>query len=169
MKEQQENRLWDYIDGLLNQEECAEIERLIHHDQEALKFLKQIRMLKARLEELPPEKPSAGFTMNVLGAWAAENGHAEVKTAPGDAWVIKLIAGIFLGVICALVGLLIFIGAGHQARHFTEGLAHTGSSEIIHFFGNKIVTRSLLVGESLILLILADRFFKRFTLKHENA
>ena len=169
MKQQQENRLWDYIDGLLSPEECAEIELMVRHDQEALKFIQQIRLLKARLEELPAEKPSAGFTMNVLGAWAAENGHAEVKKLSGDTWVIKTIVFLFIAVLAGLTGLLIFMGAGHQVRHMTDGLAHTGSHEIIQFFGNKIVTRSLLIGESFVLLVLADRFFKRFTLKHENA
>lgn len=165
MKQQDENRIWDYVDGFLTEAQKADVEYWVSTNTEAKKMLAEVRALKIRLDELPQEKLSAGFTMNVLGAFAAETGKIEIYKQHNDTWIIKSIVGAFMAIILILIGLVVFLGSGHQAQHFSNGLASEGSGNIIHFLANKFVTRSFLIAEVLILLFFAEKLLKRFTLK----
>lgn len=165
MKQQEENRIWDYVDGFLDTSERLEVETWLQSDAQARQLLAEITQLKARLYELPAEKPSAGFTMNVLGAFDAENGNVRLIKSNSDFWIIKSIAAAFIGIILLLTGVMIYFGAGHEVRHVSEGLANSGAGNVVHFLGNKIVSRSLLIAEVLVLLFLAEKFLKTFTLK----
>jgi len=165
MKQHEENRIWDYVDGLLTGEEYAETAVWISSDPAAVKFMNEITFLKTRLEKLGPEAPSAAFTMNVLGAWAAETGKVEPLKSHADGWIIKGIVFAFLGLILGLIAVVIFFGgAGHKAQHVSDAYAYTSSNNIIRLLGNKLVLRSFLIAEVLLLLFFADKFFKRFTL-----
>jgi anti-sigma factor RsiW len=168
MKQQDENRIWDYVDGFLTEAQKAEVEYWVSTNTEARQLLTEVRALKIRLDELLPEKPSAGFTMNVLGAFAAETGKIEINTQQADNWIIKSIVGAFMAIILVLIGLVVFLGSGnqmHQVQQVSNGLASAGSGDIIHLMGNKFVTRSFLIAEVLMLLFFAEKLIKRFTLK----
>lgn len=168
MKQQDENRIWDYVDGFLSDAQQAEVEYWFSTNNEARQMLAEVRALKNRLDELPSEKLSAGFTMNVLGAFAAETGKIEIYKQHSESWIIKSIVGSFIAIILLLVGLVIFLGSVHQVHQvqlLSNGLANAGSADVIHLLGKKFVTRSFLIAEVLILLFFAERLIKRFTLK----
>lgn len=168
MKQQDENRIWDYVDGFLSHAQQAEVEYWVSTNDEARQLLAEVRALKIRLDELPPEKLSANFTMNVLGALAAETGKIEIYKQPSDSWIIKSIVGSFITIILLLIGLIVFLGSGHpdhQVMLLSNGLANAGSGDLIHFLSNKFVTRSFLIAEVVIFLFFAERLIKKFTLK----
>lgn len=169
MKQQEENRIWDYVDGFLPATEQAKMESLFARDPEARKFLAEIQQLKSRMESLPAEKPSAAFTMNVLGAMAAEAGEVRPYRIKSDTWIIKCIVFTFLGFIAALTGIAIGFGSAHQVQHVSLGLAYTSSTDIIHLMSNKLVTVFFFIIEAVLLLAFADIFLKKFSLKKDIA
>ncbi|MBL7765270.1 MAG: hypothetical protein JNJ58_04205 [Chitinophagaceae bacterium] len=66
-------QLWDYADGLLNEEEAAHMERLLSSDPEMQKMLNEILDLKSDLQsdELI-HQPSMRFSANVMDKWAMQ-------------------------------------------------------------------------------------------------
>src|SRR5690349_7833363 len=99
-----EDRLWEYIDGLCNDAENAEINRLIHSDGQWKSKYEELLALQHLIESSELEEPSMRFTQNVMEEIS------KLYIAPATKTYInkKVIFGIGGFFITMIVGLLIY-------------------------------------------------------------
>lgn len=110
--EQKEALLADYLDGTLDEEDLAEVERLLKQDVELAAEMKDADKLVRMLNELPDQSPPADLLSNVLAATIEKKGFFSLvkefftfrRQAPFAAIAAGAIACITLVVILTVPG-----------------------------------------------------------------
>ena len=100
-----ETRLWEYIDGIANAEECSVIEELIASQQEWREKYQDLLSVNQQLQEqLELDAPSLRFTKNVM----EEIGRMHIAPATRSYINKKIIYGIGGFFITLILGFIIY-------------------------------------------------------------
>ncbi|RZL23443.1 MAG: hypothetical protein EOO96_23605 [Pedobacter sp.] len=101
----QEEQLWNYIDGFCNEAEKAEIEEKLTFDEEFRKLYVRLLEVNNQLDiHLEIDEPSMSFTRNVMEQVEKEIAPVTLKTKV-DNRIIYAIGGFFS---ITLLGLLVY-------------------------------------------------------------
>ena len=100
---QQEQQLWNYIDGLCSATERADIEKKLASDQSFQQHYRQLLELNQLLGNLDIDEPSMSFTRNVMTQVQQEIAPIKLKTKV-DKRIIYTIGGFFSLTLLSLLG-----------------------------------------------------------------
>lgn len=104
-----EDILWDYVDGLLSNDDRHKVEAYILQHPEWKHRAEALLQEKRALFAIPMERPDRGFADRVMAAWTAEQVHQTslATSAQKTDWILYAIAGTFSLFIIAPVVLMI--------------------------------------------------------------
>jgi hypothetical protein len=165
--ERDEQRLWDYIDGLSSASEKTVIEKLLEANAEWLAKYRELMEVHQLMQSSELEQPSLRFTKNVMDEIA------RLQIAPATSTYINknIIRGIGLFFITIIVGFIIY-GFGHLNIDWSKGDStlpvDIGKINFSRFFNNAWINAFMIVN-IVVGLFLLDRYLankrKRF---HNN-
>jgi anti-sigma factor RsiW len=140
-----EEKIWEYLDGNLNEAGRAEVTYAITHDPIVMSLYKEILAMQGILQSQSAEQPSMAFTENVMRSINAY----QYKAVPVVSIMPLLLSAlpffIVLGLACAS---LLSSGAGLSAIYHLSP----------HFMS--ILTMLFILADSvLLMLFLEDWFF----------
>ena len=166
---QMEERLWEYIDGLCNEEEKASINLLLHTDKEWKSRYEELVELNRMLHSASLEEPSMRFAQNVM----EEIGKYHIAPATKTYINKKLIYGLGGFFITMIAGLLIYFFA-HINWSASADSAVAGSIRKIQW--NELMNSSyiniFLMVNVVLGLMLLDRYLsnkkEELKLKHKD-
>jgi hypothetical protein len=158
-----EEKMWEYFDGTLAEEEKTRLEQLVASDAEALKMFESVRLVHASLQEMEADEPSLSFTRNVMEAVAKLPLPTPLKTKI-DKRIIGGIAGFF---ILTLLALLIPAMSSLFHSDFTLQIPVSVPSVNWSQYFNSTYIFVFMCLNMLLAFVYLDRFLhKRFLEKH---
>jgi hypothetical protein len=166
---QMEERLWEYIDGISNDEEKASIDMLIHSSPEWKAKYNELLELNRILSFSELEEPSMRFTQNVMEEIVRNHIAPATKTYINK----KVIYGLGGFFITMIAGLLIYFFAtinssqGSAATGFAEDISRIRWSEVLN---NTYINIFLMVNVVLGLMLL-DKYLtsRKRDIQHKKA
>jgi hypothetical protein len=155
-KENIEDRLWDYIDGVSSNEEKSTIEKLLEADQEWRQKYGELLEAHKLMQSAELEQPSMRFAKNVMEEIA------RYQIAPATKSYInkRIIWGLAAFFITMVVGLLIY-GIGQVDWSSSGGTklpVDMSKVDYSKFFNNTYVSVFMMINVVLGLVLL-DRYF----------
>ena len=155
-KENIEDRLWDYIDGVSSNEEKSTIEKLLEADQEWRQKYGELLEAHKLMQSAELEQPSMRFAKNVMEEIA------RYQIAPATKSYInkRIIWGLAAFFIIMVVGLLIY-GIGQVDWSSSGGTklpVDMSKVDYSKFFNNTYVSVFMMINVVLGLVLL-DRYF----------
>ena len=161
-REQIEQHIWDYIDGLSTPGEKQMVEKLLQSDQQWMSVYRELKGLNALIGETDLlEQPSLRFTKNVMEEVA------KYSVAPATRTYInkKIIYGIAAFFIITIIGFLIYgISSINLAQTGSGSLPNLDISKYnvnwSKFLNAKVVNAFLFLDVVAGLMIL-DRYLRR--------
>jgi len=169
MKQNPEERLWDYIDGLSSPQEKTTIEQLVQSDAEWKAKYQELIEVQQLLQSSELEAPSMRFTKNVMEEIA------KLHIAPATKSYInkRIIWGIGAFFITLIVGFLVYGFAqvdwtvqGDSKLPVDFSKVDLAKVDLSKMFNNDWVNAFMMINVILGLFLL-DRFFankrKKFT------
>ena len=153
-----EERLWEYIDGLCNDAENAEINRLIHTDSQWKSKYAELLELQQMIHASELQQPSMRFSQNVMEEIS------KLYIAPATKTYInkKVILGIGGFFITMIVGLLIYSFA---QVNWSEGSDSAVVSDLgnINWSGlmNNSYMNIFMMVNTILALMLLDKYLGR--------
>ena len=154
-----EEKLWNYIDGTCNEEECAAISALIENDDKWRSAFDDMLQTNSDISALSLDEPPMAFSYNVMEVIRAHEASKPLKTSVNK-YVISAIAGFF---ILAMIALVLFL------LNNTSGSAGTSvpSTNVdLSIFTNSNLIKVFFYIDAMLLLFLTDAFIRR---KRNNA
>ena len=155
-KENIEDRLWDYIDGVISNAERSTIEKLLEADQEWRQKYGELVEAHKLMQSAELEQPSMRFAKNVMEEIA------RYQIAPATKSYInkRIIWGLAAFFITMVVGLLIY-GIGQVDWSSSGGTklpVDMSKVDYSKFFNNTYVSVFMMINVVLALVLL-DRYF----------
>ena len=153
---QMEERLWEYIDGLSNEEEKASIDLLLHTSPEWKAKYNELLELNRILSSSELEVPSMRFSQNVMEEIVRNHIAPATKTYINK----KVIYGLGGFFITMIAGLLIYFFAtissveGSSASSFAEDISRVKWSGVL----NNTYTNIFLMVNVVLGLMLLDKY-----------
>jgi hypothetical protein len=153
-----EERLWEYIDGTSNDAENAEINRLIHADNEWKSKYEELLELQQLIHSSELEQPSMRFTQNVMEEIS------KLYIAPATKTYInkKIIFGIGGFFLTMIAGLLIYSFA---QVNWNEGSESSRVSDLssVNWAGmlNNSYMNIFMMVNTVLALVLLDKYLGR--------
>ncbi|HEY6975587.1 MAG TPA: hypothetical protein VH396_04820 [Chitinophagaceae bacterium] len=161
-----EQRLWNYIDNVCDEEEREKIEVLLQNDDEWKKKYQELQQVNRLMHEsVELEEPSMRFTKNVMEEIAQSHIAPATKTYINK----RIINGIAAFFIIVISGLLIY-GFAQINWSSTENNVSPFALyklDISKYFGKQFLNIFLMLNVVLG-LILFDMFFGKKKLKHRH-
>lgn len=159
----QEEQLWNYIDGLCNATEKAEIEAKLGTDTEFQQLYAQLLELNKRLmKDVEIDEPSMSFMRNVMAQVETEIAPVSLKTKV-DQRIIYVIGGFF-----SLI-LLSTIVYAFATADFTFKMPNIVSDLYLEkIFSPRVLTAFLFINVVLLLIYL-DSFLRKGLRKSEKS
>lgn len=100
-----EQIIWNYLDGIVSEEEIKLIERLLKTDAEFLTLFEEIKSIHLQISTIGLEEPSMSFERNLMDKIQLEP-NPLVQNSWFDKWFIKGITTFFIATILFLLGIL---------------------------------------------------------------
>lgn len=150
--------LWDYADGFLNDEEKIRVDAYLRQHPEWQERLEAILAEKRAFHATPLEKPKPGFSDRVMAAWAAETHASYAANAKGKDWIIYLISSVLGLFICAA-----FVVAGMQAAptNLPVEMPEMPTYDWSQIFGNQVLQLGLFFMLALITLKFVEKYLEQ--------
>ncbi len=153
-----DERLWDYADGLLSGEEKTLVEAYIRQHPEWQERLDALLAEKRAWADLPLEQPDRGFADRVMAAWAAEQVQERAQAAPKKRdWIVYAVAGAFGLLILVPLMTIVLSGLSSAALPVNE-IQLPDVSQITQLFSQSAVQFASLMGAAIGLLMLLDKY-----------
>ncbi len=149
-----EQQLWDYMDGLLNEQEAQAIELAIKSNAEVKRQYEVLSKLNHSLQDIDLDEPSMSFTRNVMESIATEHAPVTLKTKVNNK-IIYAISGFF---ICSL---LFIIGYCIKQTDFTFGQMNFNIDLKIDKFLNATFIYAFIAVDLIIVLLFIDSYLRR--------
>jgi len=154
-----EQRIWDYLDGICNEQERKEIEHLIESDLESKAIYMELKSINQDFSKLDLDEPSMSFTRNVMEK-------VNLGAMPGtfksltDNRIIYGIAAFFLISIFSLLSLLIYHLNWSQP---VAGILHQYKMPEINLSGylNNTIVNLFFFADMILALYLLDNFLRK--------
>jgi len=150
-----EEQLWSYIDGTCSEEERIAIAALIEKDESWKNAFNNIVAVDADISALTLDEPPMAFSYNVMEGIRAHEASKPLKTSVNN-YIISSIAGFLILSIIALL-LLTFANASQT----THNIATNVHLPDLSAFTDSGVVKVLFYFDTMLLLFLADSFFRR--------
>ena len=162
-----DERLWDYADGLLYTEEKSVVDAYLRQHPEWQARLDALLAEKRAWADLPLEQTEAGFADRVMAAWASEQMQAKAQTAPKKRdWIVYAVAGAFSLLILLPLLTIVFAGLSSAALPVNE-LQLPDTGQIEQLFSQSAVQFAALMGAAIGLLMLLDKYLhQRQAIQH---
>ncbi|MEZ5038322.1 MAG: hypothetical protein R2828_00455 [Saprospiraceae bacterium] len=154
----QDELIWQYLDGVCNEEEKAKVEQLIAADPAFLKAFEERKQLTLAFQSLELEHPSMRFTTNVMENLPLLYQRLPVKQLLGPNWIKAFWAGLSL-LILSSFGLGIFspnttLPSSEYSDELTEVLTKIPAMLFVPYKTSLIL---LALSASYLLLMALDR------------
>ncbi len=166
--QEDEARLWEYIDGNGEASERSVIEKLVSENESWREKYIELRELQQMIQSSELEEPSLRFTKNIMD----EIGKLYVAPAAKNYFNNKVIWGIGGTMIAMIVGLLIY---GITQITWSENSSYSSTgfdfSQIDYskMFNNNLIN-AFMMGNIVLGLIILDRYLANRKNKHiENS
>ena len=153
----QEEQLWNYIDGLSDEKESAEIAIKLANDEQFYQLYLQLLEVNQQLEtHLEIDEPSMSFTRNVMEQVNQEIAPVKLKTKV-DSRIIYAIGGFFA---LSLVSILVYAIAT-AVPNFTSSIpAINLENKFDSLLDTKVIMIFLFVN-AVLLLVYLDSFLRK--------
>ena len=116
-----EEKIWDYLDGSLNEQDHAQVEYAIANNKDAALLHKKTSAIHSGLHSLTAEQPSMAFTENVIRALQADLSYT---TSPKIPLLPLLIAVVPFITVLVLASIYLASSGGDitQVYHIKPGI-----------------------------------------------
>jgi hypothetical protein len=102
-----EQIIWNYLDGIVSDEERKRTEQLLESDTEFFALFEELSAIHLQISALDLDEPSMSFSRNLMEKIQLEHSLVPQKSLLGK-WLINGIALFFLSTILCVLGILFF-------------------------------------------------------------